>query len=131
MAPKRNPATLTQPDGENLLLFNPATGALRQSNCSGRFIWSMCDGKHSLEDIVRAMIAAYDVDPDTARMDVLSLIDALEDGGFVESTSGKEEDPVKRRYVRPVVVRVGLLARLKCRCQCNFLVGGGGGGKNR
>lgn len=84
MVIRQNPRVLTQPDGENIILFNPDNGMLRKSNASGRMIWSMCDGRHSVDDIVRQLTATYEVDPDTARKDVLNMIEALSSAGFVE-----------------------------------------------
>jgi hypothetical protein len=93
--PRQNPRVIAQPNGEDILLFNPANGMLRQANASGRLVWSMCDGEHSLDDIVHELTAIYDVDPDTVRKDVLDLISALSTAGFLEenlTTEGGECD---------------------------------------
>ncbi|MCB8983021.1 MAG: PqqD family protein [Ardenticatenaceae bacterium] len=49
-------------DGE-LLLFNPASDQILQTNQSGALVWQLCDGRRTIADITALLAAAY---PDAA-----------------------------------------------------------------
>jgi len=48
-------------------------------NETAAFIWKLCDGKHSIKDIVDSLIEGYDVDRSTAIDDVFEIIWSLEE----------------------------------------------------
>jgi hypothetical protein len=43
-------------------------------NDTGAFIWDLIDGKKSMKDLIRAVVAEYETDYDTAAADVNSFI---------------------------------------------------------
>jgi hypothetical protein len=43
-------------------------------NDTGAFIWDLIDGKKSVKDLIRAVVAEYETDYDTAAADVNSFI---------------------------------------------------------
>jgi Coenzyme PQQ synthesis protein D (PqqD) len=43
-------------------------------NETGAFIWEQIDGKRSIEEIIIALTAAYDIDHQNAEADVLSFV---------------------------------------------------------
>lgn len=49
----------------------------------GGFIWRRCDGRHSLDAIVEAMVRDYEVPEDTARSDVGEFLADLEASGLI------------------------------------------------
>ena len=46
-------------------------------NETGAFIWEQIDGKRSLEEIISALTAEFDIDNKNAEQDVLSFIENL------------------------------------------------------
>ena len=55
-----------------------------ETNEVGLFIWSLCDGRKSVEDIVDALISNYDVDRATALGHVTDLLDAFSEAQFID-----------------------------------------------
>ncbi|PIP15276.1 hypothetical protein COS51_00430 [Candidatus Roizmanbacteria bacterium CG03_land_8_20_14_0_80_36_21] len=46
-------------------------------NDTGTFIWKLCDGKTTINEIIAAVIKKYDVEKQNAEKDVLGLIQLL------------------------------------------------------
>jgi methyltransferase-like protein len=46
-------------------------------NETGAFIWEQIDGKRSIEDIIAALTAEYDIDNKNAEEDVLSFVENM------------------------------------------------------
>jgi len=46
-------------------------------NDTGTFIWKLCDGKTTINEIIAAVIKKYDVEKQNAEKDVLGLIKLL------------------------------------------------------
>jgi hypothetical protein len=63
-------------DGEAILL-DPQAGCSYNLNPVGTLIWKLLDGQHDAEDIVAAVCAAYEVEPEQAGQDVQRLLDDL------------------------------------------------------
>lgn len=73
----RNPSVLWRElDGEAILL-DPQAGCSYNLNHVGTLIWKLLDGQHDTEDIVAAICAAFEVEPEQARRDVQRLLDEL------------------------------------------------------
>ncbi len=47
-------------EGEEGFLFNPETEEVKILNSLGMFIWKLCDGKHSREEIAEEITQEYD-----------------------------------------------------------------------
>jgi len=77
--------------GEAILLpitrETQAAGRMLTLNEVGAFIWERLDGERSLEEIAGGIRDEYEVEEETAREDLLELIDALEGMGSVISTT--------------------------------------------
>jgi hypothetical protein len=43
----------------------------------GAFIWSRCDGQHTVDDLVAAVLAEFDAAEDQVRTDVVAFLDEL------------------------------------------------------
>ena len=64
-------------DGQAVIVV-PATQSMHTLNEVGTFIWQQCDGK-SVDEIVRLVVAEFDVKPSAARKDLDSFIRDLVD----------------------------------------------------
>jgi hypothetical protein len=73
-------------DGEAILI-NLATGAYYSIGATGGFIWSLIERRLSIQDIVRAVTAHYDVAQPRAEADVLRLSEELISEGLVVAAS--------------------------------------------
>jgi hypothetical protein len=81
----RNPdVVLREEEADGGLLFNPDTNQIRVVNATGLLIWKLCDGKHGLADMSRALEEAFEgADSDQARKDVLTYIEDMKNTGFI------------------------------------------------
>lgn len=50
--PKISPKIVCREEEDEALLFDPENGSIRILNHLGYKIWSMCDGKHSIKQII-------------------------------------------------------------------------------
>ena len=73
---RRTSLVIQDVDGETLLLDGEGN-CIHQLNRTASFVWHLCDGKTSVEDIVRLLIREFDVDEATAAQDVASVVDKL------------------------------------------------------
>lgn len=53
---------------------------------AGRLIWQLCDGEHTVAEIVDTVSAAYGTDRATVRADTIELLDDLSAEGLVHDT---------------------------------------------
>ncbi len=60
-------------DGE-LLLFNPASDQILQTNQSGALVWQLCDGHRTLAEITDMLAAAYPDDAAAIAADVPEIL---------------------------------------------------------
>jgi hypothetical protein len=81
----RNPdVVLREEDEDGGLLFNPDTNQVKVVNPTGLFIWQHCDGQHDFEQIVAAVVEAYeDASDDQVRQDVQEYLDGMIQTGFI------------------------------------------------
>jgi len=61
------------------LVFNPETGEIKLLNDTATFVWNLCDGKHSVEDIATRIIEEYDIDYNVCKSDLTDLLHKLEE----------------------------------------------------
>ena len=74
------------PDG-SLLLFDTASETAVPLNESGAFIWEMCDGSHSVDQIVDNLAGRYDAERSQVDRDTRAFLDVLIGQGLVERQS--------------------------------------------
>lgn len=74
------------------VLLNLATGYYYTLNDVGRFLWESLDAAKKLSDIQQEILDHYDVDPETAKNDILGLIEDLLKEGLVEIHESPEKD---------------------------------------
>jgi len=78
----------TQLDAETVIL-NLESGAYFTLNLVGSVAWESIDGTHSLQDVLEAIRGRFDVDPETARHDLLGLIATLREEHLIVQTEGR------------------------------------------
>jgi hypothetical protein len=66
-------AVVVLPHGAEIKVLNPA----------GSLIFELLDGRHTVEDLVSAIRAEYEVDEGQARQDLTAFLDELEAGGML------------------------------------------------
>ena len=77
-----SPSIVTRKTGNEYVLV-PITNNIADMNSvytlneTGAFIWEQIDGKNSVEEIINALTAEYDIDNKTASEDVFSFIDNM------------------------------------------------------
>ncbi|OGD78516.1 MAG: hypothetical protein A2Y64_05615 [Candidatus Coatesbacteria bacterium RBG_13_66_14] len=70
-------------DGE-IFAITPEDGVLHNFNEVGSSIWLLIDGKRSLGEIERSVLAEYDVEPNQLRNDLKTFFKVLGEKGLVE-----------------------------------------------
>ena len=82
--PIPNPAAVRD-DGEDgwTLLVNPDTAGAMAVNATGVLVWSLVDGKRTIEEIIAAVKDRFPNAPDTVRDDVLAYLTKLTEEGFI------------------------------------------------
>jgi hypothetical protein len=77
-----SPSIVTRKTGNEYVLV-PITNNIADMNSvytlneSGAFIWELIDGNKTVEELITAMIEEYDIDPETAKTDIFSFIDDM------------------------------------------------------
>ncbi len=81
----RNPdVVLREEDPDGGLLFNPDTNRIRVINHTGLFIWNLCDGMHTVEEIIDGIRGAFDGVPgDQVANQVNNFVDEMVTSGFI------------------------------------------------
>ncbi len=69
-------------DGE-LLLFDPASDQILQTNQSGALVWQLCDGQRTVADIRDILAAAYPDDAPSIIQDVPDILAAFAQHGAI------------------------------------------------
>jgi len=69
---------------DKCILLHLSSGYYYTLNEVGRFLWESLDGKKKLEEIYKEIINHYSVDTETAKNDILKIIQNLTKEGLVE-----------------------------------------------
>ncbi|MBN2465605.1 PqqD family protein [candidate division WOR-3 bacterium] len=82
--PMPNPAAVRDDGADGwTLLVNPDTAGAMAVNATGVLVWSLVDGKRTIEQIVTAVMDRFPDAPDTVRDDVLAYLTKLTEEGFI------------------------------------------------
>jgi hypothetical protein len=78
----RSPSVVTRKTGDEYVLVPVANNiadmdSVYTINETGAFIWEQIDGEKTVEEIIAALIAEYDIDNGTASKDVLNFVDNM------------------------------------------------------
>ncbi len=72
-------------DEDNLLVYSPQHKRVYCSNSTGGYILELCDGKHTLSDMVDSIAKKYGVDKIIVRADALNFIEFLMKNDFIKT----------------------------------------------
>ncbi len=90
--PRRHPETAFRPVAdEGGLVVLPSRSEVKVLNPVGSKVYAMLDGKHSLDEIVAAVVAEFDVGAADARRDVEAFVDELADSGMLATGDAPTE----------------------------------------
>lgn len=71
--------------GPGLVIMDPAGTATHSLDEVGAFLWRRLDGRHSLGQVIEALVAEYDVEPDRAAADVQDFLGQLLAAGLART----------------------------------------------
>lgn len=87
--PRRDPETACRSVAdEGYLVVVPSRAEVKVLNPVGGKIYSLLDGKHTADDIVRALIEEFEVSEERARRDLDAFLDELREKGMLATTGG-------------------------------------------
>jgi len=86
--PKRADQVRWQIVDEDGILVNLDSGFYFRPNPVALFIWDLCDGRHSVGEILAKIVTTFDVDESTAQRDLETFLTHLEAEQLLESAQG-------------------------------------------
>jgi hypothetical protein len=75
---------LSKPDGADVLTYDPRTMKVHELNESLAFLFGMCDGSKSCEEMVVALMKRYDLDIETASKETYLALKLLDEDKLIE-----------------------------------------------
>ncbi len=79
-----NPGVVFREEEDGGIVLDPETGSVKYLNGTGAFIFKLCDGTHTLEDIVEKVLQEFDVQrEEEVAGHVRAFLGELVDGGLV------------------------------------------------
>jgi len=78
----------TLPD-QSLLLYEKNNGIALPVNESGAVIWELCDGRHTIEEIVEDLALRYDAPRTQIERDACKFLTVLVDHGLLDRQSSE------------------------------------------
>jgi Coenzyme PQQ synthesis protein D (PqqD) len=87
-SPQRKAQVISQKASNDFLLFNMDDGNYYSLNEVGSRIWELCDGNHTVAQLVTALQTEYDAPSETLQADVLEMLENLRSGELIFEASG-------------------------------------------
>lgn len=84
--PQRKEQVIAQKASKDFLLFNMDDGNYYSLNDVGCRIWQLCDGSHSVAQIIDTLSAEYDVSGDVLSQDVIEVLESFSSGSLIGET---------------------------------------------
>ena len=81
--PVRKEQVIAQKASNDFLLFNMHDGNYYSLNEVGSRIWELCDGDHSVAQLLETLKAEYDAPVESLAQDVLELLEELKSGKLI------------------------------------------------
>ena len=75
--PMRRRTVLKHSGTSQIVLFNGETGAYFSLDEVGTMVWGLCDGAHSVSDIVTRLFEEYDASVEILQTDLMELIQEM------------------------------------------------------
>lgn len=85
---KRSDLEMREADDE-LLVLDRRHGRIHKFNQSAALIFSCCDGRHTLDEIISRVVASYAAPADTVKRDVNETIRSFQELGLLTISSGQ------------------------------------------
>jgi len=86
--PKRSEQVRWQVVDEDGILVNLDSGFYFSLNPVALFIWNLCDGAHSVTEILAEIVKVFDVDESIAQRDLETFLTHLEAESLLETAQG-------------------------------------------
>jgi hypothetical protein len=80
--PKKSP-DVAEKTGKETLIFDVVAGRLYELNETGRILWSLCDGKHAIDDMMKTIREQYDVSDNKVKEEVFSFLKKMLEAGLI------------------------------------------------
>jgi hypothetical protein len=80
---KQNKAVILRQEGDEALLFNPATSDIVTINSTGCYIWELFNDKLTEQDILKELVDRFEVTREQAEKDLNKFIADLKNGDFI------------------------------------------------
>lgn len=81
-----NPDIVCRAEGDEALLYDPVTDDVRVLNATGLSLWTLCDGRHTREDLIEHLAAEFPgVEYHTLGADVDAFVAELADKNLLET----------------------------------------------
>ena len=74
--------------GEELALLDLSSGRYLGFNPTAAHIWQLLETSRTVDDLVVAMVAEFEIDPERCRNEIVSLLDQLTSTGLI--VTGKD-----------------------------------------
>ena len=81
--PVPHPVVSAYPLDDELIVFDSRSAEAHVLNPTAAFLWSLCDGKHNVEGLVQALVAAYALRSTQAEADVTEFLGELRGAGLM------------------------------------------------
>jgi Coenzyme PQQ synthesis protein D (PqqD) len=87
-SPRRKEQIIVQKGSSDLLLFNMDNGSYYALNEVGSRTWELCDGTHSVAQLVCILAKEYDASVEILETDILELLEDLQSKNLIVECSG-------------------------------------------
>jgi coenzyme PQQ biosynthesis protein PqqD len=91
---RRKEQVIAQKASNDFLLFNMDDGNYYSLNEVGSRIWELCDGTHSIEQIIDALAQEYDEDKDVLAEDVVEFLERFQSDKLIVEVAQSEPSVV-------------------------------------
>jgi hypothetical protein len=84
----RRRTVLSQSGSARLILFNAETGAYYGLDEVGSMVWGLCDGAHSVSEIVNRLFGEYDASVEIILTDLMAFLAEMLDQKLLLARAG-------------------------------------------
>ena len=70
--------------GDEMLFYDQGADKVHVLNATAREVYLLCDGKRTVDDVVRELVRKYEVDEAVARRDSVAALEELLELGVLE-----------------------------------------------
>jgi hypothetical protein len=88
--PRRCGGVLEMDFGDGLIIYDRDANLVHHLNPSAATVWRMCEGRHTVGELVRAIVEGVGVSPHEVNAQVTDLLRELHELGLTEDASGSE-----------------------------------------